>query len=688
MTKILHGTLLGALLGLLIGASGCGPKEEAVLEPIPAMRWQELPVTPFLGEAAWRNTQPNWGLVGDALRFEIRPPEALETRLLREDRDVWKDALVHLEQVQQERKKASVLANLQVAPAVACAAPSAAFSLQQRAQLQLMLQLHRNVLWRMGRLEMASRGVSAALKQFLDKFRGGRIKDADALVVQPLMRMVAQIDALRAGQRVPRGDWHPGNLQPRAARNAHAEAIFMQARSQFASWQTRIESSDRWHYLANTADAVIDALGVWADEFQTLVQAYRALAAHIQTLEREFAPPHALLAWPCVGQNLRRLRIISELYSHILPMQWALSQAMDETRKTQLRLKSEDYAAVKHEFLSSELERFQNQLETQKSKLSRTEDMLLHAWDETTAQFWAGLGDFVDPIHHHTHAVVENAQTWRHLYEELTAELAAIPRNAAPEPEQPLRRGKPVTPYITTVMETLYAPSRIDDGERGLLAISELEAHLVSIRDELLRLCKQGACQSFPEAEIEHSPRTSPWVVSWRQSPSQERTLGHTLIVIKLCQLHLARLVQRLTEIHAWFSETSNADLSWKKLKAWQRIWTLYAEANGTYANFLRSVAQLDQSITDMAQPQTQRAESETLHALLALQKRFFDLTLDYARMVDEQNAPPTSFDELITTWEELDSKLNAIERATVARDEALHPERMHEKRRTVDIPR
>ena len=387
MTKILHGTLLGALLGLLIGASGCGPKEEAVLEPIPAMRWQELPVTPFLGEAAWRNTQPNWGLVGDALRFEIRPPEALETRLLREDRDVWKNALVHLEQVQQERKKASVLANLQVAPAVACAAPSAAFSLQQRAQLQLMLQLHRNVLWRMGRLEMASRGVSAALKQFLDKFRGGRIKDADALVVQPLMRMVAQIDALRAGQRVPRGDWHPGNLQPRAARNAHAEVIFMQARSQFASWQTRIESSDRWHYLANTADAVIDALGVWADEFQTLVQAYRALAAHIQTLEREFAPPHALLAWPCVGQNLRRLRIISELYSHILPMQWALSQAMDETRKTQLRLKSEDYAAVKHEFLSSELERFQNQLETQKSKLSRTEDMLLHAWDETTAQF-------------------------------------------------------------------------------------------------------------------------------------------------------------------------------------------------------------------------------------------------------------------------------------------------------------
>ena len=57
MTKRLHGTLLGVLLGLLLCAGGCAPKEETVLEPIPSFQWQEMQVTPFLAESAWRNTQ-------------------------------------------------------------------------------------------------------------------------------------------------------------------------------------------------------------------------------------------------------------------------------------------------------------------------------------------------------------------------------------------------------------------------------------------------------------------------------------------------------------------------------------------------------------------------------------------------------------------------------------------------------
>ena len=223
-----------------------------------------------------------------------------------------------------------------------------------------------------------------------------------------------------------------------------------------------------------------------------------------------------------------------------------------------------------------------------------------------------------------------------------------------------------------------------------MLAISEIEAHLVNIRDELLRLCKQGACRSFPEAELANSPRKSAWIVTWRQAPSSERTLGHSLIVIKLCQLHLSRLVQRLTEIHAWFAETSNADLSWKKLKSWQRIWTLYAESNGTYANFLRSVAALDSAITEMAEPQKKRAESENLNHILMIQDRFFDLTIDYARFVDSKLPVPTSFDELLSTWEELDNQLVAIENATIARDEAENPELKDakKKRNVIDIPR
>jgi hypothetical protein len=215
---------------------------------------------------------------------------------------------------------------------------------------------------------------------------------------------------------------------------------------------------------------------------------------------------------------------------------------------------------------------------------------------------------------------------------------------------------------------------------------------MVSIRDELLRLCKQGACRSFPEAELANSPRTSAWIVSWRQSPSHERTLGHTLIVIKLCQLHLSRLVQRLTEIYAWFSETSNADLSWKKLKSWQRIWTLYAEPNGTYASFLKSIAALDTSISEMAIPKKKRAQSEELLQLLAIQDKFFDLTLDYARFIDAKSSPPASFDELVATWEELDEKLVQIEKLTIERDIKNNPELIKQierkSRKRAEIPR
>ena len=153
--------------------------------------------------------------------------------------------------------------------------------------------------------------------------------------------------------------------------------------------------------------------------------------------------------------------------------------------------------------------------------------------------------------------------------------------------------------------------------------------------------------------------------MSWRQSPSQERTLGHSLVVIKLCQLHLSRLVQRLAEIYAWFAETSNAALSWKKLKSWQRIWTLYAEPNGTYATFLRSVADLSLNIAAMGKPHKTLAQSPALVDLLRLQSEFFDITVDYARFIDAKNPPPISFDELLATWDEIDAALVKIQTMT-----------------------
>ncbi|MBQ9244373.1 MAG: hypothetical protein IJ165_14345 [Proteobacteria bacterium] len=681
---------LNILLALIL-FTGCSPKAAPDLEPLPQIEFSRSEITPFLTQDAWHTAQRDWNIVNDALRYEIQTPDALETRLSKDDRLIWKSALVHLEEAQLQRKDALILSKLQIVKPEACAPPSSGFSLQQRSQLQLALQLHRNILWRMGRLEMASRGVATHLQTMITMFNSDHLSGADTSIIAPIMQLAAQINDLRKGQPQPKGDWSPGALHYRMGRNAHAEADMLRALTSLKDWHQKMEASERWQYLANSAEPVIAALEMWIEEFETLIRAYRADAVHIQSLERDFAPPHALIAWPCINTNLRQLRVISELYSRILPMQWALSQAEDDARKTLKRLRSKDYAAINHEYHEAQVETFIQNIEAQKARLSRSEDLLLYAWDEVNDVIWHGLPDFIDPIHHHSHPAVEDAQAWNLMYQEIKAEIAETSKQAAPEPEQPLnKRGKPMPSFISEVLEMLHAPSRIDEAERSLLAISELEAHMVSIRDELMRLCKQGACRSFPEAELTNSPRTSPWIVTWRQSPASERTLGHTLIVIKLCQLHLSRLVQRLTEIYAWFSETSNADLSWKKLKSWQRIWTLYAEPGGTYASFLKSVSELSLSISDMAQPLKKRAESDELRTLLDIQHRFFDLTLDYARFIDGRNPPPTTFDELISTWELLDNKLSEIEKATKARDEALHPEDAPKTpaRKRVDIPR
>lgn len=667
---------------------GCAPKEETVLDPIPAMTWEELSVTPFLPIERWQTGARDWNVVNDSLRMNVDLPEALETRLSREDREVWRDAILHVEQSQAERKEAQILANFQMTPAESCSPPGSAFSLEQRSQLQLTLQLHRNVLWHLGRLEMASRGVSNALQSFLPMFQGGRISDADVSVVEPIQSMMQQIRDLRAEHGAVKGDWMPGALHVRAARSSHPEAVYVQAETILIEWSERMKASERWRYLGDSADPVIASLRVWREEFDGLIKAYRALSQNVRLLEREFSPPHSFVAWPCINHNLKQLRVVSELYGHILPIQWHLTLARSDAQRTVYRLRTADYDGTNREYLISLIEQFIGQINVQKVRLSRSEDLILVAMDELNEAFWAGLPDFVDPLHHHSHPAVESAQTWNLMYQEIVSELKSMPKPEA-EPEQPAKKnGRRPPSYISKVIETLHAPSRIDEAERGLLAISELEAHMVSIRDELLKLCKQGACRSFPEAELAHSPRKSAWIVTWRQSPANERTLGHSLIVVKLCQLHLSRLVQRLTEIYAWFCETSNADLSWKRLDAWQRIWTLYAEPNGTYASFLRSIAALDQTISDMGKKQKKYAESEALEALLSLQDRFFDLTLDYARFIDGRSTPPISFDELIETWEMFDSRLVGIDEATQARDIAEHPELQKTKRKVLDIPR
>ena len=670
--------LLIAFAGVILPA--CSQKEEVVqLEPLPAIIWHERHITPFLTKDAWNGQEMDWDTVTTPLQTQIKMPEALETKLQHDDREIWRNVLAEVESYGQWRRDAVVYSNTKPSVAVQCEPNSAAFSLHQRATVQRTLQLHRNVLWRLGRLEMASRYVRASMKQFLTQYAGGRIKDADKFVVEPIRQMFEQIESIQSRYQKPNGIWAPGELHFRMARLSQTAPIFLQAKSAISLWNEKMLASSRWQYLSSTGLEVQDALGIWVKEYEALIASFHYLAAGIQTLEQSFAPPNNFVTYPCLNQNLKRLRIVSSLFDVVLPMQWALVKAENEASRVRDRIQTQN----NHAFLLGEIDRASDELSAQLSKHARVADLLLMLWDETAYRFWNGIPVFIDPIHSRISTAVESADTWKILYQDIKSSIHSTASPLQAEPIQPLdKHGKPHQAPIIKILEGLRSPSRIDEVEHGLLAISELEAHMVSVRDELLRLCRDGACKSFPEAELARSPRTSSWVVSWRQSPVAERTLGHSLIVLKMSQLHLSRLVQRLTEIYAWFAETSNADISWKALKSWQRIWTLYAEPNGTYSNFLRSVSTLDSQIKDMAKPKQNRAESETLLELLRLQTQLFELTIDYARFLDDKVHPPVPFDDIMSTWEEIETALTTIAELTETRDNKLLPEDQQVKKK------
>ena len=662
---------------MAISCVSCEQKEVIVLEPIPIMTLHEIPVTRFLTKDAWRGQKMDWEMITTALRNDVIMPDALETKLLREDREIWKNVLTAVESYELNLRDALVTSNLQIPPVITCNPPSSAFSLDQRAHLHRMLQLHRNVLWRMGRLEMATRRIMTAIQKFLPQYAGGRMKDADTAVVDPLQNMLTQIQDIRSEYATPNGVWAPGELHFRMARLSQIAPIILQTKIAFARWNSDIATSPRWQYLTGTGDAPFEALKSWIEEYEAVITAYRYLTSAVQAVEQSFSGKNKLVAFPCINQNVRRLRVVSALFGSILSMQWSLIKAENEALRVRDRLGEADYASINHDFLMSEVDRAYHSFVSQLSRLSRTADLMLMLWDETSYRIWASLPEFLDPIHYRSKPAVENAETWRAMYQSIKTEIQTLTSKLQPEPEQPLdRRGKPQPQPIHQILDDLRSPSRIDEVEHGLLAISELEAHMVSVRDELMRLCRDGACRSFPEAELANSPRTSPWIVSWRQSPVSERTIGHSLIVLKLCQLHLSRLVQRMTEIYAWFSETSNADNTWKTLKSWQRIWTLYAEPNGTYSNFLRSVSALSSEMSEMARGSTNRVQSQTLTDLLHLQRDLFDLTIDYARFIDGRAHPPVPFDEMISTWELVQSSIETIARLTDERDQKNAPEK------------
>ena len=98
----------------VIFSFGCEQKKDPTLEPLPEIHWDSPAVTPFLTQDAWKTASQDWIIINDALRFSFDLPEALETRLTKEDREVWKNALENIERSQLERNDASLISKVQI----------------------------------------------------------------------------------------------------------------------------------------------------------------------------------------------------------------------------------------------------------------------------------------------------------------------------------------------------------------------------------------------------------------------------------------------------------------------------------------------------------------------------------------------------------------------------------------------
>lgn len=665
-----HSTLVlilrTALIALIVlcMAWGCKTQTTTELEALPELNYTNVDVPNFVPRPQWDGRRVDWDQVAKSLRLDLQAPVALETKLHKDDRTHWKQALDSYEQYLAIQKDARIMAKFAFIPLDECKFSSALFSLNQRAQLQILLQQHRNVLWHLGRLALAHRYLQKSLAQLQQLFINDRIKGADLRVNKSLKAIIEALDDIQKPFPTPNGIWRQGDLHPRIARLANASPIVLRAKFALLDWTEHCAESTRWNYLAPSSQQSLDALDKWLQEFQDLSAAFKDYSIQAANVEQAFEQK-SILESPCLNQSLRRNRILSSLYTKLASMQWELLGAQVIAEHTKQSLLSHRYDDSTPQYLQSEVQNFIDTIQNQKIRLTQAQDLLLVIWDQSNHALWQSLPEFIDPITYPTRPACEDAKAWQAIFSQVQQNILSLAVNTAPETISP-KELKTKTTYISTIHEFLLSPTRIDEVEKGLLAISELESHMSSIRDELLRLCKDGACKSFPEAQLHRNLKNAPWVRLWQQSPVQDRQPALSFLVLKRANLYLNRLVQRFTEIYAWFAETSNADITWPKLNAWQRTWTLYAELDGSYASFLRSIASLDQSLYSFTRAPANRAPSEHLLQLLQAQYELFNIVIDYARFSD-LSAAPGNFEDVIQTWSQIDKTIGEIEAKTLA---------------------
>ena len=668
-------------LGLLIlclgslSIFGCEKAKTTPPPPLPELKWEspDLPILPF------NNVSKDWKQGVEKLRGELKVPVALETRLDEQDRQTWGLALEALERYRVDAKETLQVATLPRSTMEICDQELTEEVARFRWQLvaQKLLQQRRNLLWRLGRLELAARSFHRALQEMKGSFGSDRLRDADEAIFAPLDQLQRDLDRFDSPSTRPDGDWEKAALLPRMARHRPLLLLLDHARERLETWHEEVKNDERWGYTAASVEAPLKAIERWQQEHADLIQASFDLALQAQVLERVLGHPEKEASpWrACLAERSRRLALLATTYARLLQAQDDLAQA---SRQLRALVNALDQG---HEAERRQIAQLLTEVTQKSAALMSFEAILLHEWDGLSPKFWESFKEVTSPIAHPAPLQLGGATQWRGVFFDTRDAAKLKLKRESPEPPQPLtRRKKPRPPFVSEVLDLVRSPARVAEVEQGLLAISELDAHLLAFHEAIHSACAKGDCIGVPGPTVPFSPRESTWIEQWRSLPVEERTLGHNLIVLELVRLHITRQLQRLAAFHAWFSELSTADLSWHLLDEWEQTWSLYTGRNGSFLSFIRALESLSDTVHSLPKATQRKVLSPRLEQLLVYHSLLYDLTLDYAHAVDRGGDPPIPIATLIATWDKVHTSLVKIEAVTIARDEKAAAQKAREE--------
>lgn len=686
----LHRVILCLVVAGMSVACQPPPPRTANVSEMPELFWQQPEVPDFAN--AQRDPERSWRLGVEGAKVPLEVPEALETRIQGQPREVWQAVVEALERYREHKRDMLRIATAPWPLAERCeqgATPRLPYTWD--VQAQMLIQQRRHVLWFLGRLELAARSVSFAIESVQDGFQKQRTRNARDGLVEPLRRIQRHLHSYDTPATRPEGDWRRGTYMQRFARHRPLLLLLVRLEEALLDWQKRVQADERWNYVIQSVDPILESLDTWYAHHATVLEAVDSYRRQIRVMKRHVgrAAPDDPPPVRCVRTLVVRLGRNTSVLFHTLHMQRELA-TMGQGTRALLELLPEHPS---HDAIA----KLERSIHEHTFALMELEVGTLQRWDQDERLLWRELFPEIAqlPITRDK-APTEltdtpastllpreiSATRWRKRFFDLRRSHRPRRHGTAeplrPEKKKRRRRKKRTPPLISQVLDLARAPGAVASVEKGLLGIRELDAHMSAMHDAIRRACPTGDCTSLPDPGIEGSPRNSAYAELWSSTPVEERSLGHNLLVLELTRLHLARQVDGLAAIHAWFSERSSADITWPELHGWDQTWELYTGQGGSYLYYLQQLITLVSTVEELSTPEEELAPfiSPRLKELLVFQRELVHLTLEYARFADLGRDPPIPVATLIDTWNGLRRELDAIEAATLERDAKLEAER------------